>query len=233
MTHGINNGLVCAHRAVPSGGHFIAAHGRGRGAARSSGACSPSTCARSWTTPTSPWAGNYAEYEMRGVPLRIRSARDLGDSQCHRPAATAGKKTFVALDTLERGQGLPTASRRLCRKSGSESGGEHLRPVSRRSRKWPPTRRLHARSGAAAASASLGMKERRAFPPLACRCASPYRRQVCSAARKPDGHLLGVATPGQGGRSPLIPLASEIRSLAAQGAWVEFLPHASCLKRFH
>lgn len=43
-----------------------------------------------------------AEYEMRGVPLRIEiGPRDLENGQCCIVRRDNGEKTFVALDTLE------------------------------------------------------------------------------------------------------------------------------------
>ena len=108
MTHGDNNGLrpAPAHRARAGGGHSHRGAQEARGAPRRPRSlrpvCLPSTCARSWTTPTSPWAGSAPSTKCAVCRCASRSARATSRTgQCCIVRRDNGEKTFVALDTLE------------------------------------------------------------------------------------------------------------------------------------
>ena len=107
MTHGDNNGLVLPPRIAPVQAVVIpiAAHKKPEvaEAAKELKARLLAIDVRTKLDDSDQSMGwKCAEYEMRGVPLRIEiGPRDLENGQCCIVRRDNGEKTFVALDTLE------------------------------------------------------------------------------------------------------------------------------------
>ncbi len=107
MTHGDNNGLVLPPRIAPVQAVVIpiAAHKKPEVADAAKEIRSRLLAAdvRAKLDDSDQSMGwKCAEYEMRGVPLRVEiGPRDLENGQCCIVRRDNGEKTFVALDTLE------------------------------------------------------------------------------------------------------------------------------------
>ena len=164
MTHGDNNGLVLPPAMAPIQVVVVPIAQHKPGVLDAAHALKPRLKAAGLRvklddSDQSPgW--KFAQYEMKGVPLRVEiGPKDMEKQQCCMARRDTGEKTFVPLSDLETAvqQLLQDVHDNLYAMAREEPGGQHLRPAppGRRSRIWPRAGAASpAPSGAAAWSAS-------------------------------------------------------------------------------
>ena len=100
----------------------------------------------------------YAEYEMKGVPLRVEiGPKDMEKEQCVIARRDTGEKVFVPLSELEETvKRLLDAVTTICSHGAEKPGGEHLRHLHLRRPRPSPRAKVGSSgpSGAALWSAS-------------------------------------------------------------------------------
>ena len=106
MTHGDDNGLVLPPAVAPVQvvivpGRPAQAGGAGKGR-RAAGAAVESSCRVKMDDSDNSPGWKFAEYEMKGVPLRLEiGPKDIENGQCVLVRRDNREKTFVPLDELE------------------------------------------------------------------------------------------------------------------------------------
>ena len=228
MTHGDNNGLVLPPRIAPVQAVVIpiAAHKKPEvaEAAKELKARLLAIDVRTKLDDSDQSMGwKCAEYEMRGVPLRIEiGPRDLENGQCCIVRRDNGEKTFVALDnTLESAvkELLDRIHDNMLERARSESGGEHLRPVHLGGGQGNGLRprRLCAHEVVRQPRVRAGHEGKgRRFLPLYAAAPVRHKGQVRVLRQgSHDGHLLG---------------SSILKNKGAQSAPLFFIPFGAALR---
>ena len=205
MTHGDDDGLILPPAIAPIQVVIVpvAAHKPGVSEKAAELAEQPQQVlpASSWTTATTPRAGSSAQWEMKGVPLRLEiGPKDLEKNQCVLVRRDTREKTFVSLDELE--TAIPAQLEALrtgvCTSVPSRTARSVPGPPPpwTRSRSWPrPTPATSRPCGAATSPARMKMKEEAG---LSSRC-MPFEQEhlsdVCPCCGKPAKTMVywGVA----------------------------------------